>query len=133
NRPVDARPRRARDDRLAGLSIRTPRAMRAPQQYEDCSPRERDLEVAVDPPQTPGWQAWLEIAVLAALVTTARLAFGLGLPWLALAPLLAGVRYGSCLGVPRAGVGGAALSGAAHSKGAVHAPPRPPLPPWLLA
>lgn len=64
------------------------------------------------------WQAWLEIAMLAALATAARLIADLGLPWLALAPLLAGMRYGSTRGVACAAAQLTALIIAAH--GAAH-------------
>src|SRR5262249_46048059 len=65
-RQLDDRARRAGDDGLADLSIHTPRVMRAPPLYDRCSPREADLEAAVDPPRMTTWHAWVEVAALAA-------------------------------------------------------------------
>jgi hypothetical protein len=88
---------------------------------------------AADPPRTaPTWQAWLEVAVLAGLVTTAHVIGGLGAPWLALAPLLAGLRYGSSRGVACAAVQVAVLAAAAHWQ-AVDTPTGQPILGWLIA
>jgi hypothetical protein len=95
---------------------------------------EHDPLDAADPPRTaPTWQAWLEVAVLAGLVTTAHTLGGLGAAWLALAPLLAGLRYGSSRGVACAAVQVAVLAAAAHWQVVDDAPTGQPILGWLIA
>jgi hypothetical protein len=89
---------------------------------------------AVDGPRpVPVWQAWLEIAVLAVLATAAALIAGLGLPWLALAPLLVGLRYGSGPGVACAAAQVVALLVAARWRFAVDGPGGQAILGWLIA
>jgi polysaccharide biosynthesis protein PelD len=104
-------------------------------------PLEDDAAGAVDAPRSadawPGWKAWVETAALAALVVAAHAFAGVALPWLALAPLLAGARYGSSAGVACAAAQVAALS-AAHNAAArwglaVDAPTGQAILGWLLA
>src|SRR5262249_41353056 len=113
-RQLDDRPRRARDHRLAGLSPLRPRAMTRPPFAHRSSTEHDPLDAADGPRTAPAWQAWLEVAVLAGLVTAARMIAGLGVSWLALAPLLAGLRYGATRGVVCAAAQVAVLTAAAH-------------------
>lgn len=100
-----------------------------------CSPLEddRSLDDAVDRRPPPSWQIWLEVAALAALVIAAHWIAGLGTPWLALAPLLAGLRYGSGAGVCCAMAQVAALDLAAHADAAIEAPGGQATLGWLIA
>lgn len=81
----------------------------------------------------PTWRGWLETAVLAALAVAASALAGLALHWLALAPLLAGMRYGSSPGVACAAAQIAALSALARWGVAIDAPPGEAMLGWLLA
>jgi len=91
-------------------------------------------DAAVDDPRpVPVWQAWLEVAVLAGLATAAALIAGLGLPWLALAPLLVGLRYGAGLGVACAAAQVVALLVAARWRFAVDVPGGQAILGWLIA
>jgi hypothetical protein len=98
------------------------------------SSTEHDPLDAADTPRTaPTWQAWLEVAALAGLVTAAHMICGLGAPWLAVAPLLAGLRYGSSRGVVCAALQVAALAAVAHWQVAVDAPTGQAILGWLIA
>jgi len=95
---------------------------------EDC------LDDAVGAPRSaPTWRGWLEAAVLAALSVAAIAIAGLAPPWLAVAPLLAGARYGSSIGVACAAAQIAALSAASRSGVAIDAPSGQAILGWLLA
>jgi hypothetical protein len=98
------------------------------------SSTEHDPLDAADSPRTaPTWQAWLEVAVLAGLVIAAHLIGGLGAAWLALAPLLAGLRYGASRGVVCATAQVAALAAAAHWHVADDPPTGQAILGWLIA
>jgi hypothetical protein len=108
---------------------------------DTCSPEDerRFDDAEVDSPRPAAiWQAWLEMAVLAALATSASLTLHLGLPWLALAPLLVGVRYGAGPGVACAAAQVAALMvaarwGVARWGVAIEAPGGQAILGWLIA
>jgi polysaccharide biosynthesis protein PelD len=97
-------------------------------------PLEDSLDDAIDAPRSaPAWRGWFEAAVLAALAVAASAIAGLAPPWLALAPLLAGVRYGSSVGIACAAAQIAALSAVARSGVAIDAPTGQAILGWLLA
>lgn len=92
------------------------------------------VDDAVDGSRSPpAWRGWLETALLAALVVAANAIAGLALHWLALAPLLAGIRYGSSAGVACAAAQIAALSALTRWGVAIEAPTGQPILGWLLA
>jgi polysaccharide biosynthesis protein PelD len=81
----------------------------------------------------PPWQAWLETAALAGLSAAAGVIADFEPSWLALAPLLAGVRYGSCLGVACAAAQAAALIAAARVQSTIDVPAAQAMLGWLIA
>ena len=103
---------------------------------DTCAPEDerRFDDAAVDSLRpAPIWQAWLEIAALAALATAASLIAGLALPWLALAPLLVGLRYGAGPGVACTTAQVVALVIAARWRVAIEAPGSQAILGWLIA
>jgi len=97
-------------------------------------PLEDPLDDALDAPRSAAtWRGWLEAALLVALAVAGSALTGLAPPWLALAPLLAGVRYGSTVGVACAAAQIAALHAAARGGVAIDAPTGQAILGWLLA
>jgi polysaccharide biosynthesis protein PelD len=106
------------------------------------SPPPSRAALPVSPEAAPPWQAWVEIAVLAG----AAVAIGAvvdhrdpvlaqrPVPWLAIAPLLAGLRYGAGLGIACAAAQAAALLAAAWWRGSwVQGPLAEIVLGWLVA
>jgi polysaccharide biosynthesis protein PelD len=101
---------------------------------ERTAPIDEDrCDILDNPRAQPSWRAGLEITVLAALGTVAAVLAGVGLPALALAPLLAGLRYGAAGGIACAALQCAALFAAAHSDAAITAPTGAVILGWLIA
>ena len=108
--------------------------MKVPSVPDDtCAPDDERRCDGPDLRPAPAWLAWLEIAVLATLAIAASLLAGLGLPWLALAPLLVGLRYGSGPGVACAAAQVVALKLAARWGVPIEAPGGQAILGWLLA
>jgi hypothetical protein len=101
---------------------------------DHCPSLDEDRSDTLDSPRAaPSWRAGLEIAVLASLGAAVGALADVGLPALALAPLLAGLRYGAAAGIACAALQTAALLSAAHGHAAVASPTGPAILGWLIA